>query len=169
MRAARWITCLAVASAAACTPAPPSPVPVSAPQGTAALAGDWVGEYESPAVGRGGSIVFRLVAGRDTARGDVVMVPRGSQAALTRAPLAEAGTVVRATLTSQVLTIRFVRLEADRVTGSLDPYRDPDCGCTVFTSFEGTLAGDRLQGTFETRGAPGGTVSGRWSVARRTP
>jgi len=158
----------ATAAAAACAPTPPSPVPVSAPAGTAALAGEWTGEYESPAVGRAGSIVFKLAAGRDTAEGDVLMVPRGARAPLQRAQ-PEPGAVVRASLAPQVLTIRFVRVEGDRVTGVLDPYLDPECGCRVFTAFEGTLVGDRLRGTFVTRGEPAGPVTGTWSVERRAP
>jgi len=169
MRTRYWIA-LAAAAAAACTPAPPALVPVSAGSGsTAMLVGEWVGEYESPALGRGGSIVFHLDAGRDTAQGDVVMVPRGSAQALQRAPEGEPGTVVRASLAPQVLTIRFVRLEGDRVTGALDPYLDPECDCRVFTTFEGRLAGERLRGTFVTRGEPRGSVSGTWSVERRAP
>jgi len=168
MRPIRWIAIAAAAATAACAPSPPAPVPVSAPEGTSALVGEWAGEYESPAVGRAGSIVFHLDAGRDTAQGDVVMVPRGSQEALRRAP-AEPGTLVHASTVPQVLTIRFVRVQGGRVTGVLDPYLDPDCGCRVFTAFEGTLAGDRLRGTFETRGSPAGPVTGTWSVERRAP
>ncbi|MFL5381831.1 MAG: hypothetical protein ACJ8GN_04885 [Longimicrobiaceae bacterium] len=169
MRRICWFALVAAAgAAAACMPTPPAPVPVSAPPGTTGLVGEWAGEYESPAVGRGGSIVFHLDAGRDTAQGDVLMVPRGSRAAPQRAP-AEPGTVVRASLAPQVLTIRFVRVEGDRVTGVLDPYVDPECGCRVFTAFEGTLAGDRLRGTFVTRGEPSGPVTGTWRVERRAP
>lgn len=170
MNALRWTVCVAVAgAAAACAPGAPSPVPVSAPGGTEALAGEWAGEYDSPSLGRSGSIVFHLDAGRDTAQGDVLMVPRGSGQALRRAPAQAPGTLVPAALTPQVLTIRFVRLEGDRVSGALDPYLDPECGCRVFTTFEGTLGGDRLRGTFVTRGGPRGPVTGKWSVRRRAP
>jgi hypothetical protein len=169
MRTSYWIA-LAAAAAAACTPVPPALVPVSAGSGsTATLVGEWAGEYESPALARGGSIVFHLDAGRDTAQGDVLMLPRGSGQALQRAPEGEPGTVARASLAPQVLTIRFVRLDGDRVTGALAPYLDPACGCRVFTTFEGTLAGERLRGTFVTRGEPRGPVTGTWSVRRRAP
>ena len=40
------------------------------------LAGEWAGEYESAALGRRGSIEFKLKAGTNEARGDVLMVPR---------------------------------------------------------------------------------------------
>lgn len=165
MRTMSWIGLLA-AAVAACAPAPPSPVPVSVGSGSAAtLAGEWVGEYESPAVGRAGSIVFHLDAGRDTAQGDVLMVPR-----IGRSPSAdEHGAAARPAAAPQVLTIRFVRLDGARVTGALDPYIDPECGCSVVTTFEGAVAGERLRGTFVTRGEPRGPVTGTWSVERRAP
>lgn len=164
MRTMSWIGLLA-AAVAACSPAPPSLVPVSVGSGSAAtLAGEWVGEYESPAVGRAGSIIFHLDAGRDTAQGDVLMVPRISARSQD-----DHGAVTRATAAPQVLTIRFVRLDGARVTGALDPYIDPECGCSVVTTFEGAVAGERLRGTFVTRGEPRGPVTGTWSVERRAP
>jgi hypothetical protein len=170
MSGLRWTVCLALASAgAACTPARPAAVPVSAPGGSAALAGEWTGAYESRALGRSGSIVFRLAAGRDTAEGDVVMIPRGRLTPLQPAQPGDAGVLVRAALVPQVLTIRLVRLEGDRVSGALDPYLDPEDGHTVFTQFEGTLRGDRLEGTFSSGvTASGGTATGTWSM-RRVP
>jgi hypothetical protein len=33
----------------------------------------------------------------------------------------------------QPLAIRFVFVTSDEVSGVLDPYRDPDCGCTLTT------------------------------------
>ena len=45
-----------------------SPVPVAGEQSDiASLAGEWAGEYSSAETGRGGSIVFKLSAARDTA------------------------------------------------------------------------------------------------------
>lgn len=164
MRTTSWIGLLA-AAVAACSPTPPSLVPVSVGSGSSAtLAGEWVGEYESPAVGRAGSIVFHLDAGRDTAQGDVLMVPRISARSQD-----DHGAVTRPAPAPQVLTIRFVRLDGARVTGALDPYIDPECGCSVVTTFEGAVAGERLRGTFVTRGEPRGPVTGTWSVERRAP
>jgi hypothetical protein len=170
MRAWRWTAVLALsAEAAACTPARPAAVPVSAPGGSAALAGEWTGAYESRLLGRSGSIVFRLAAGRDTAEGDVVMIPRGRLTPLQPARPGDAGVLVRTALPPQVLSIRLVRLEGDRVSGALDPYLDPEDGHTVFTRFEGTLRGDRLAGTFRSGvSAEGDSATGTWSV-RRTP
>ena len=49
-----------------------------------------------------------------------------------------------------------------------DRYIDPDCDCPVSTTFEGIVSGNRIEGIFNTYGAPTGhPVTGRWSVERR--
>ena len=67
-----------------------APMPTVALQATPGdleiLAGEWAGEYESAALGRRGSIEFRLKAGTDEAHGDVLMVPGGHEPRLTRGP-----------------------------------------------------------------------------------
>lgn len=170
MKTVAWMAGVAAALAAAACAGTPGRVPVStAPGAGPSLVGEWAGEYQSPAAGRGGSIVFHLDAGRDTALGDVVMVPRGSPGPLRRAPAQQPGAVVAAGQPT-TLGIRFVRQEGDRMSGQLDPYTDPDCGCPVFTTFEGTVRGGRIEGTFTTRGQPGGTaLTGTWHVDRRAP
>ena len=125
-----------------------------------AMAGEWRGEYESPATGRSGSILFRLSANADSAFGDVVMVPRIQQRELPEARTGSAPMVAAAPL-----TIRFVRVSGGRVGGALEPYRDPDCECLVSTTFEGTVRGDHASGTLRTRG-PSGTVEGTWRADR---
>jgi hypothetical protein len=145
-------------------------VPVVAePAAVAALAGEWTGSYERPAAGRGGNIVFRLEAGRDTAEGDVVMVPRSGAVPLKPAAPGSPGTLARAMAPGQVLSIRFVRVQGGTLSGVLDPCQEPECGCVLHTRFTGTLAGDRLRGTFVTCGEPRGTVTGTWSVTRGGP
>jgi hypothetical protein len=145
----------------------PAPVPVlGAPSDLRALAGEWEGEYSSAETGRGGSIVFTLTAGRDTAAGDVVMTPA--------VPPASAGAAgVRTTppgeaRAPQVLAITFVRAAGDSVSGALAPYTSPDCACSLTTTFVGRIQGDVIEGTFTTRGeGASGLQSGRWRVARR--
>jgi hypothetical protein len=67
-----------------------------------------------------------------------------------------------------VLTIRFVRVGPGRVSGTLDPYADPDCGCTLVTTFEGTVEGDTIEGTFESRSQEHAHENrGTWRVARQ--
>lgn len=148
-----------------------TPVRVMAePVEMGALVGEWNGEYSSVQTGRSGSIRFRLKSVVDTAYGDIVMVPRKTtQPAMnTEGPLARgAGTQAP----PQVLTIRFVRMEGDRVIGTLDPYTDPDFDCRLTTIFTGSFSGQStIEGTFESRGTMEHPLtSGKWKVNRVTP
>lgn len=155
-----------VAAAAACASTQEPHVPVSiGPADLSRLAGEWTGEYSSATTGRSGSIVFHLTATADSAHGDVIMVPRATGLPLRRAMLHEQPEVGSAL--PRELTIRFARFEGGRVTGVMDRYTDPDCNCPVSTTFQGTVHGDRIEGTFNTYGAPAGhPVTGRWSVER---
>ena len=170
LRAAFTLATLLTASAVyGCATQSQAPVPVQAQSADlSALVGEWTGEYSSAATGRSGSIVFTLAAGRDTAFGDVVMVPRGASDPLVPDPRAGgAGTVV-APSAGRGLTIRFVRLTGDSVSGVLDPYRAPDCNCVLTTTFAGRVRDDRIEGTYTTRGeASGSPQTGRWEVTRR--
>lgn len=166
-----WKAALAIglaALAAACASGGGMPAVEVVGSGARALAGAWAGEYSSGATGRSGSIQFDLSAGGDTAHGSVLMIPRGAGMPLRRAP-SEAAQAESAPRTPQDLTIRFVRVAEGRVSGVLDPYTDPDCGCTLSTTFEGEVRGDRIEGTFTSRGSRmHGPVTGTWS-ARRLP
>ena len=145
----------------------PTPVNVTGdPEDRASLAGKWAGEYNSPATGRSGSIVFNLSRSGDAATGDVVMIPKGYGKALV--PYDRTGTSVQSPGTSsQVLTIRMVRVAGGNVTGVLDPYRDPECNCPVQTSFTGRLSGDTIEGTFSTTRPEASTPqTGTWRVKR---
>ncbi len=151
----------------ACATAPQTPVPLAgAPADVAALAGRWEGSYSSAATGRSGSISFTLTASNDSAFGDVIMIPRGFGRPLQAWDhAAPAGATPPR---SSVLTINFVRVAHGRVTGTLAPYADPETGGQLYTTFEGRLQGDAIEGTFTTRSAGGtDTQSGEWKVTRR--
>jgi hypothetical protein len=143
-----------------------SSVPMAGPRGEVhALAGDWSGEYSSAASGRSGSITFTLRAADDSAFGDVVMIPTGAGRPI--APWREAANApARAGAVAEVLTIRFVRVEAGRVSGTLAPYADPQSGAQLFTTFSGELKGNAIEGTYTTRLPSGDTQTGRWKVTR---
>jgi len=158
---------LALAAVTGCA-GKPAAVPVQASSADMrGLAGRWEGQYNSNQTGRGGSIVFTLKAGTDSAEGDVVMIPTGTNRPIMREgpgrpPFTASGA------TPEVLTIRFVRIEGGRVSGALDPYRAPDCDCVVVTTFIGDVTGDRIKGTFSTRGGQRREpVTGDWEVRRR--
>jgi len=166
LRSPTFLTVLLLPALAACG-ASRSPVPlVGAATDVAALAGEWVGDYSSVESGRSGSISFTLRAATDSAFGDVVMIPVG----LGRPLLPWRGenmTGAAQAPASTVLTIRFVRVEQGHVSGTLDPYADPQTGARLLTTFSGELKGNTIAGTYTTRLPSGETQSGRWSVQRR--
>ena len=133
------------------------------------LAGQWKGDYNSPALGRRGSIEFKLVAGEGQAYGAVVMTPQGSGHPYEPTTLARNTDGSRVAPT-QVLTIRFVRAESGEISGMLDPYWDPDRNCEATTRFLGYLAKGVIEGTFKTTFDCGaGEASGTWQVTRMVP
>ena len=150
----------------------PRPVPVVGPRaGLGALVGDWSGQYSSPETGRSGSIAFKLEAGKDTAFGSVVMVPRAQYDRVAAGAPVERQTVMASTTqkSGELLTIRFVRMERNQVVGTLDPYRDPDCGCQLKTTLRGEFTDEStIEGTFNSIGSEMSHLptSGRWKVSR---
>jgi hypothetical protein len=129
------------------------------------LVGQWEGRYMGARHSRSGSIAFTLVAGEDHAHGDVLMIPAGAERAYSRYP---GRTLEPSAQFSQILTIRFVRASGGSVSGSLDPYWDPDGKCTAYTTFRGSVGDNVMQGTF-TSTCDNGLVPamGRWKVVRR--
>lgn len=155
---------LFLACLAACHSAPSQPVPVGGD--VLALAGAWEGSYEATDGRRQGVIDFRLRAGSDTAYGDVMMVPQGQDQAVT--PDDRSTQAVREGAVSRLLSIRFVQIAGGELSGELDPYRDPDCGCVVHTVFRGRLVADTLKGRYGSRDQDGTpTRDGRWRVVRK--
>ena len=139
-----------------------TPVPV---QGDLSrYAGHWEGSYSSVETGRSGSIVFELVAGTDSAYGDVLMVPAQQVGNLPPGDPRRTGAAGPA---PHALRISFVRSEGDRVTGTLDVYQDPETGESLLTKFQGRLRGDGIKGTYSTlTSGTGRMVTGEWSVKR---
>lgn len=154
---------LVLSIAAGCASTPAEVRIEGAPSEISALAGKWEGEYSSKATGRLGSIVFELVAGEDHAHGDVLMIPRGSNEPYRPRSGGEGPAPAGA---SQLLTIRFVRAEGGKISGTLEPYWDPDCSCEVTTTFLGEVHGNRIDGTF-TSERTAGRVFGTWTATRK--
>jgi hypothetical protein len=153
---------------AACHSAPSQPVPVAGESGDVlALAGEWDGTYEADDRARSGTIDFHLRAGSDTAFGDVIMVPMGWNQPIT--PEDRPGAQVREPLPQRLLQIRFVRVSGGEVSGELERYRDPECGCLLRTVFRGRLHADTLSGgylSYHQDGEP--PTSGRWRAQRKS-
>ena len=143
-----------------------SPVPlVGASADVSALAGEWAGDYSSAESGRSGSITFTLRAAGDSAFGDVIMIPSAWGRPLMPYRQTVAGNQSPETT---VLTIRFVRVQQGHVSGTLDPYADPQTSARLLTTFSGELNGNTIAGTYTTRLPSGETQTGRWSVQRRS-
>ena len=166
MAAARTLLVSLIAALAAACASSPAPVPVVAETiDLLRLAGKWSGTYDSPLVGRQGSISFMLEAGKDTAYGDVVMVPRGWKQPLS--PIQDPAAAAREAPIPETLQIRFVRVEGSKLTGTMAPYKDPECGCAIYTTFEGVVEGDLIKGTFTARPGHGPPYQGTWKVQRK--
>jgi hypothetical protein len=167
MRYIRTAAVLALTALTACA-WKRTPVPIISDTGSSALlVGTWSGAYSSAETGRNGSITFEMASEKDTAFCDVVMVPKfNALQGLRRDELG--GQVVKPLPMAQPLKIRFIRLGEGRISGTLDPYLDPECGCSVKTTFEGTLtSANTIAGTFITRGDGVQTSTGTWKVNRQ--
>lgn len=144
---------------------PPVPLVGQASE-IAALVGEWSGDYSSSETGRSGSISFVLAARGDTAYGDVIMIPRGFNQPV-RAWRNEPPQVADRPRT-EALTISFVRISGNEVSGALAPYRDPQCGCALATRFVGWLRGDTISGSyFSSHERSEAEAHGRWQVVRK--
>jgi len=150
----------------ACTSRPPEIGVTASDFDLNPLVGEWRGDYRSAETGRSGTIAFTLRAGEAAASGNVVMIPR-PDSLLTPAERELVSNVSTAGPT--VLKIHFLRKEGGNLSGSLDPYRAPDCDCVVTTTFQGSFRDARtIEGTFTTvPSVPGSKVSsGKWMVTR---
>jgi hypothetical protein len=134
------------------------------------LAGEWRGDYRMTGHDRHGIIAFRLKALEQEATGDVLMIsdrfawPYSAFPSKGKPPRREYDTE------SQLLSIRFVSADRDRIRGTMDPYWDPDRDCLASTSFLGSVDGDVIRGTFSSVCEDGiRTLGGRWRVERRRP
>lgn len=115
----------------------------------AQLAGDWRGTYKDED-GREGRISFHLAAGSDTARGEVFIAPR---TVISEADANRTTSSFHAATDVEIPAIRFIEVSGGELEGMLEPYRDPNCGCTMRTTFRGRLAGDVIEGTFSSEGS----------------
>ena len=138
------------------------------PEDLARLVGSWSGEYVSDTAGEaGGSIYFRLEAGKEHANGDVLMMRRGARTPYE--PFDQERHSARS-LGAQSLAIDFVTARDGFVTGELEPYWDFDRACEANTVFRGSVRGRRIEGTYETTfKGPYQRRTGKWRVVRSQP
>lgn len=178
LRSAVAVLGLATGLAACRGPAPLVPV-VGPKTDVAALTGHWSGEYISQLTGRGGTIDLTVSGQGDSASGVVLMIPAGFGQPLepwldpeldpALHPALDPALEIEARApTPAPLTIQFIRVEGNNVSGVMAPYADPQTGDRLITSFAGRLAGDTIAGTFLTHPGPApGGETGRWIVTRQ--
>jgi hypothetical protein len=114
------------------------------------LAGKWEGTYEGTTSGRKGVVSLDLSAGNRVAEGKVLMNSLADPQ------------------NARELTISFAKMGGRQLVGSITPYTDPQCNCTVETEFRGTMTGDTMSGTFAS--APQGKPkqqAGTWTASRK--
>src|SRR5918995_2926467 len=129
---------------------PPAPVPVQGTQDEVmVLSGEWSGRYWSKATGRHGIIRFSLPEHADTGYGEVEITFSPSLHLLYEDT--EENKLEPKPCT--VISITVVRVEGERIRGTMAPYWDPDCDCQARTVFEGRIANNRITGTFSTQRA----------------
>jgi len=130
------------------------------------LGGTWEGDYEvTDGTIRRGTIYLELAAERDTARGYVLMSVMQARNGHIAKP---EGMPSPAMPYSETLSIKFVRVTGNVITGVLDPYRDPVCGCVLTTTFSGQLRADEITGQFRVRHSDGLLrEAGNWRASRK--
>ena len=152
---------------------PPAPVPVEgSAEERSLISGEWTGRYWSKDTGRHGAIRFQLPEQADTGFGEVEITfsPTLRMAEKTADPDDSRRVAVDAPepRPCTVLDIRFVRIENDRIRGTIAPYWDPECNCRTHTVFEGKRSNNRIVGTFSSRRESDAnqTFKGSWEVER---
>lgn len=162
----KQLTLLVAAGLAASCSSRPASVPVLGdPQDISALSGEWNGTYKTTTGRvRTGHLFFNLRPAKDTAIGYVVMTYPVEP--VTIDPYTYAAPAVQ----TEQLSIAFVRAVGGRISGQIEPYKDPWCGCLLRTTFVGRLRGDRIEGTFTSRHLDTTlTTSGEWRASRQAP
>lgn len=166
MRSITLTLVLAAALAAGCAFNPPPVDLAGTSSDIQALDGEWTGSYTGGPHGRSGTLYFRLDATTDSAFGEVVMEYDDPGVA----PVQDDPTAHRHDIPMQrgvPLTIAFVVAEGGLVSGELDPYADPLCGCRLQTRFVGELRDGVIEGSFEVRHLDTAHVDrGTWRAVR---
>lgn len=134
----------------------------------AELSGSWLGQYNSTVTKRSGVISLDLNESSGKAIGQVILTSK-TPIKVSSSPksITSPGTVKRTQEKS--LSIEFIAVQDGKVSGDVTPYTDPAFGeATVFTTFEGTLTGNRLEGTYTSRiGQDGHSYNGSWWAVRQ--
>jgi hypothetical protein len=141
------------------------------------LAGKWEGEYTSSITQRSGAVIFDLTKtssghalGRITKTEYVTSTTKEKRGATHKSigPKHKTVPVTKTSKQETPLSIDFMGLEGDKISGEVTPHYDPKFNATVFTTYEATLKDNRMEGTFTTRiGQNGNSYTGSWWTIRK--
>ena len=147
----------------------PPPVQVDASRADwEILSGHWRGTYSTTPEGRRGVIDFTLSAGEEQASGDVLMIAEHEKVPYRPYPPGDSRLGPTNAPYTQLLTIRFVRAEHERISGTMAPYWDPDRSCQATAIFLGQVKDRAIEGTFTSLCDDGvRQLQGRWRVTRQ--
>ena len=154
-------------ASAACV-APPPAVPMFAGRADwEILAGHWRGSYTTSAANRRGLIDFTLSVGDEHASGDVLMIAKGTRIPYRPYPPGDPRSGPIDAAYTQLLTIKFVRADQGRISGTIASYWDPDRDCQAAATFLGTAQARTIEGTFTSACEDGvRQIHGTWRVTR---
>ncbi|HEU4935585.1 MAG TPA: hypothetical protein VFT39_03960 [Vicinamibacterales bacterium] len=132
------------------------------------LAGRWTGSYTTSAANRRGLIEFTLSASDEQASGDVLMIAEGTRIPYRPYPPGDPRQGPIDASYTQLLTIRFVRAEQGRISGTIASYWDPDRRCQATATFLGAAWSRAIEGTFTSICEDGvRQLRGTWRVTRQ--
>jgi hypothetical protein len=113
-------------------------------------------------------IDFTLSANAEQASGDVLMIAEGARVPYRPHPPGDPHSGPIDAAYTQLLTIKFVRAEHGRISGTIASYWDPDRNCQASATFLGTTQADAIEGTFTSTCEDGvRQIGGKWHVTRR--
>lgn len=130
----------------------------------AQLSGTWEGNFQSTVTQRSGNITLNLSRADNKAEGSILLQYQKKHKKI-QAPkphnVKKSGAMQTKT---KPLSVEFIAIEGNKISGTVTPYKDPIfTGKTTFTTYEGILIGNRMEGTFTSRiGQNGNTYTGSW-------
>lgn len=134
----------------------------------AQLTGTWEGNFISTVTQRSGTITLELNQEGNKEVGSILLQYQ-KQHPKVHAPkghnVKKTGTYTK----TKPLSVEFIAIEGGKISGTVTPYADPILfRKTVFTTYEGSLIGNRIEGTYTTRvGQKGNSFTGSWWAVRK--
>jgi hypothetical protein len=112
-----------------CTSTPPADrrnvAVIGDPAATGNLTGKWRGTFSTDDHAHDGSIEFEFAGGSKEGSGRIVLAQ----------PSVE-------------LKMLWVRVSGNGIAGAIQPYHDPSCSCSVYSTFSGEFDAEGLHGEF---------------------